>query len=273
MCLRLWVATVLAAALLQTCAVPAEAASPRQRTRVFASLPDWTGIWESEAWANVTVAGRPVGGIEAVRAKSVLSAHPPYSAEWEARYQEALQDKAAVRAAAMTSKFCEFGFPGALESPAPFQMLVTPEETLFVFATREVRHIYTDGRGHPPEEDIWPTLMGDTIGRWEGHELVTETIARRASAPLRFGSPLVKLSEHARYTERIRMAGPDRLEIELTVEDPVALERPWSMKLSYRRVKNLDRMIHHDCSENDRNPIVDGQLTIAPPRPASATPD
>jgi hypothetical protein len=256
----------VAAALLQTFAAPADAASgAQQRTRVFASLPDWTGLWESDAWAEMTVAGRPVGGIAAVRAKSVLSGHPPYNAEWEARYQEALKNKAAVSAAAATSKVCEFGFPGALESPAIFQIFVTPEETLFLFATGEARHIYTDGRGHPSPENLWPTLMGSSIGRWEGHELVTDTIARLATAPLRLASPLVKLSEQARYTERIRRVGPDRLENELTVEDPVALERPWRIKLSFRRVKNLDRMIHYDCRENDRNPVVDGQLTIAPP--------
>jgi hypothetical protein len=263
---KLPVAATLAATLLSATFAPAHAASdPQQRARVFASLPDWTGIWEAEAWSDITVAGRPAGGIAAVRAKSVLSAHPPYNAEWEAKYQAAMKNSAAVQAAAMTSKVCEFGFPGALESPALFQMLVTPEETLFLFATREVRHIYTDGRAHPSAENLWPTLMGDSVGRWEGPELVIDTIARLATAPLRFSSPNVRLSEQARFTERIRLVGPDRLENDLTVEDPVALASPWRMKLTYRRVRNLDRMIHFDCAENDRNPVVDGRLTIAPP--------
>lgn len=235
-----------------------------RRARIFASLPDWTGIWESEAWSNLNVAGRPEGGIEAVRRKSSLSAHPPYNAEWEAQYQTALKAATPVQSGA-TSKVCQFGFPGAMESPALFQVAITPEETLFVFLTREIRHIHIDGRSHPAEEDRWPTLMGESIGRWEGDTLVIETVARRADAPIRFASPLKKLSDQARFIERVRLVAPDRLENELTIDDPVALSKPWRMTLRYRRVTNLDRLIHYDCAENDRNPVIDGQLSIAPP--------
>jgi hypothetical protein len=231
-----------------------------------AVLPDWSGIWEAEAWSSVDVSGRPAGGAAAVRAKSALAAHPPYNAEWEARYQAALKSFDGQKSA-QTMKVCEFGFPGVLESPALFQVLVTQEQTVFLFATREARHVYTDGRAHPEAENLWPTLMGDSIGRWEGRQLVIETVSRVATAPLRFTSPLVKLSDQAKFTERLRLATPDRLENELTIEDPVALERPWHLKLSYRRVTNLDRMIYHNCTENDRNPVVDGRMTITPAMP------
>jgi hypothetical protein len=265
-----WRAIALAVLLLPVCVSAADEPSQSgRRAQIFATLPDWTGFWESEAWADITVAGRPAGGIAAVRAKSVLSAHPPYNAEWEKRYREAAKDVQALKTAAMTSKVCEFGFPGVLESPAIFQILVTPEETLLLFATREVRHVYTDGRSHPDSGNIWPTSMGHSVGRWDGDTLEISTVARLATAPLRYSSPLVKLSEQARFTERIRRAGPDRLENELTIEDPIALERPWKIKLTYRRVTGLDRMIHHDCVENDRNPVIDGKLTIAPPAPTA----
>jgi hypothetical protein len=235
-----------------------------RRTRIFSSLPDWSGFWEAEAWSDITVAGRPAGGIAAVRAKSTLSAIPPYNEEWKARYEEARKSPAA-QAAALSSKFCEFGFPGVMESPATLQFVVTPEETLIVSVTREIRHIPTTGEPHPPKEERWPTLLGTSVGHWEGQTLVVSTIERQAEAPLRFSTPYVKLSEHARFTERIRRVSRDRLEIEMTVEDPVALTRPWRIPLSYRRVTNLDRMIYHNCTENDRNPIVDGKLTISAP--------
>jgi hypothetical protein len=38
-----------------------------------------------------------------------------------------------------------------------FQVVVTPEETLFVFDDGEVRHVYTDGRAHPDKDDLWQT--------------------------------------------------------------------------------------------------------------------
>jgi hypothetical protein len=255
----------LFASLLLIAAGPALSDSAQvRRARVFASLPDWTGIWEAEAWSDITVAGRPAGGIAAVRAKSVLSAIPPYNAEWQARYQAALKDVAALKAAATTSNVCEFGFPGVMESPAVFQIAVTPEETLLIFSTREVRHVYTDGKPLPPREDLWPSFLGHSIGHWDGQTLVIDTAERVASAPLRFSSPLVKLSDRARFTERLRLVSKDRLEDQITVEDPVALEKPWQLTLSYRRVTNLDRMIDFNCTENDRNPVVDGKITIAP---------
>jgi len=38
----------------------------------------------------------------------------------------------------------------------------------------------------------------------------------------------------------------------------------WQIKLRFHRVTQLNRMIPYDCTENDRNPVVDGKLTIAP---------
>jgi hypothetical protein len=244
-------------------ATAAEAESPASAVATGAS--DLRGIWESEAWSDITEAGRPVGGIAAMRAKSVLTGHPPYNAEWEARFQVSLKNTAAQTGFAATSKTCSFGFPGAMESPALLQIVVTPEETLFLFATPEIRQIYTDGRGHPAAEDLWPTRMGDSIGHWEGSTLVIETIARRTAATIRFSSPQTTLSKEARFTERIRRVSEDQLENEMTIEDPVTLSCPWVVKLKYRKVTDLDRLPPHDCSENDRNPVVDGKMTIAPP--------
>jgi hypothetical protein len=237
--------------------------SAQQRTQIFASLPNWTGIWESEAWTERTAAGRPAGGMATVRARAALMGHPPYKPDWEARYQAALKNSASASEAGR--KVCSFGFPWAMESPSLFQVVVTPEETLFVFVTQDVRHIYTDGRKHPSKDDLWPTRMGDSIGRWEGNTLVIDTIARHPGAPIAHASPASLVSEQARFTERIRLASPDRLESELTIDDPIAFERPWKLKLSYKRVKNLERLGSYDCLENDRNPVVDGKLTIAPP--------
>jgi hypothetical protein len=72
------------------------------------------------------------------------------------------------------------------------------------------------------------------------------------------------LSEQAHFTERLRMTAPDRFEVEMTVEDPMALTQPWRITIPYQRVTDLDRMVHGLCDENDRNPVVDGKITLAP---------
>src|SRR5262245_10846164 len=120
---------VAASLLLISCALPCGAApmTQQERARVFASLPDWTGICETVGWAQRTPGGKPVGGIAALKAKSVLTGHPPYNAEWEAKYQAGVKNVDALRAAEAARKTCSFSFPIAMESPSIFQIAVTPE--------------------------------------------------------------------------------------------------------------------------------------------------
>ncbi len=37
------------------------------------------------------------------------------------------------------------------------------------------------------------------------------------------------------------------------------------MTLKFKRLADMNRLLPYDCTENDRNPIVDGKLIIAPP--------
>jgi hypothetical protein len=39
-------------------------------------------------------------------------------------------------------------------------------------------------------------------------------------------------SERTRYVERIRQTAPDRLEPQMTIEDPETLERAWVLELA-----------------------------------------
>jgi hypothetical protein len=254
---------VLATLASVTCAHAQTAAE--KRVRAFAALPDWTGIWEAEAWTQRTAAGRPAGGYKDVQAKAVLMGHPPYKPEWEARYQAGMKDMAALTVAERTRKSCSFSFPMIMESPSLFQVAITPEETLFVFVTQDVRHIYTDGRGHTPKDEIWPTRQGDSVGRWEGDTLVIETIARLSNIPISIRAPMSKVSDQARFTERVRLVNPNLLENQMTIEDPATLTKPWTVKIRYHRVKDLPRLGNYDCEQNDRNPIEDGKLTVSPP--------
>ena len=260
-------AIAIALPLLGTTSVIA--ANSAARVHAFARLPDWTGYW---AWDS-GVALEPLSGevdpalLGQVFANTQLAAHPPYNAEWDARYRTALDAGNALRASGRddaASKGCTFGFPAQMEAfDETFQAMSLPEETVLLFQRGETRHIYTDGRAHPRKDDLWATVEGDSIGRWEGETLVVDTVARKAG-PIGFFAAYSPLSEQAHFIERIRMVSSDVLEDQMTIEDPVALVRPWTMTIRYSREKGLDRFIGYDC-EHDRNPIVDGHLTIAPP--------
>ena len=245
---------ICAAAMLLAAAAAGAQKSEQDRVRVFASLPNWTGYWIAEDGVeNATgVSGRTEKG-SADYVKIKLAAPLPYTADFAAKVEAARKNSKGD-----TGKECGFPFPFMMESPWVLQFLITPEETDVIVAGREIRHIYTDGRGHPTPDDVWPTPWGDSVGKWDGHVLVADTIAVKSGT----FPPVV--SEKARFSERIRMVSADRIEDELTVEDPVALTKPWKVTIPYQRVAGLDRMVHGDCAENDRNPVVDGKLTIAP---------
>ena len=233
------------------------------RVSAFAGLPDWRGIWLSEAWP-LNASGRVPGGEAQLKQTLQLLREPPYNPEWEQKYAAGMRNSAAVAAKTANFKLCARGFPALMEGPWMFQVAVLPEETLLVFENDQVRHVYTDGRQHPTGDDLWPTRLGDSVGHWQGGTLIVDTIARMSSEPLAPRAWLSVLSDHAHFTERIRMLSRDVLEDDLTIEDPVALARAWHMTLRFRRVAELGRMIPYDCTENDRNPVVDGKLTIAP---------
>jgi hypothetical protein len=233
------------------------------RARAFAALPDWNGMWQSSVWP-MDVSGRVPGGDAKFKSTLQLLQHPPYNDEWEKKFQDGMKDTAALAAQNATFKACTRGFPAIMEGPSVFQIVILPEETLLVFESQQVRHIYTDGRKHPAKEELWPTLLGDSIGRWEADTLIVDTIARTLG-PVAPRAWLSILSDQAHFTERLRMTSRTELEDQLTIEDPVALARPWRLDFKYTRLSATSRMLPYDCTENERNPVVDGKMIIATP--------
>ena len=70
------------------------------------------------------------------------------------------------------------------------------------------------------------------------------------------------LSDEAHYVERIRLDG-DKLQMELTIEDPVTLSAPWKLNLGLVRDEGFDRMIQVDWN-NDRTGTDGDTNTIEP---------
>ena len=68
------------------------------------------------------------------------------------------------------------------------------------------------------------------------------------------------------------MIDKDHLEDQMTVIDPNNLTAPWHMRRTYERVAHVNRMIYEDCEGEERNPIVNGHFTLAPPPPSAEPP-
>src|SRR5215470_767698 len=50
----------------------------------------------------------------------------------------------------------------------PLEFVVTPEQTWIIWEYGpQLRRIFTDGRGHQPEDEQFDSWTGHSIGRWE----------------------------------------------------------------------------------------------------------
>ena len=271
-------------------AVAAACAAGVAATGQSSGLPDWSGQWE-----NVGATPDATGGfnesLEWVLAH--LEWSPPLNAATKAKV-DAMQKRERARLDAVARgenppdafTACTFGYPGLmLDTPLMFEVLITPKETALIFSSREIRHIYTDGRPHTPKDDLYATPWGDSIGHWEGDTLVMDTIAVKDEyGPPESGSGVAAfgdvegfltigvLTQQAHFIERMRMIDKGHLEDQMTIIDPANLTAPWHMRRTYERVEHVHRMVYEDCEGEDRNPIVDGKFTLAPPPDETAKP-
>ena len=124
------------------------------------------------------------------------------------------------------------GTPRIYFHPFPVEIIQTPGRVLMLFEYDTTnRQIITDGSGH--RDDLPPSWMGDSIGRWEGSTLVVETTNFNDQTWIdRQGVPH---SDQLKVTERFRRPTPDTLRIDITIEDPVAFTKPWTGTRFYRR--------------------------------------
>ena len=138
------------------------------------------------------------------------------------------------------------GTPRIYLQPFPFQIVQTPKEVMMIFEyDHTVRQIFTDGRPHP--EDITPTYMGHSIGKWDGDTLVVDTVGFNEKTWLdRDGHPH---SDQLHVIERFHRADRDDMTVDLTIEDPKALVKPWKSQLNFQLKPDWDIM-ELVCTDN-----------------------
>ncbi len=216
---------------------------PKGHYKALDKLPDWGGIW-------LLTFPRPGSGGPPVRPPP-----PPLKGKYLQDYQawkKAVQANHGVLKS-NTSHCTPPGMPGIMSIPQyPYEFLMTPGRvTINQEAWMQTRHIWTDGRPHPTDPD--PTFMGDSVGHWEGDTLVADTIAIKDTVPLGMG---MGHSDKLHVTERIHLkkGDPDTLLDEITVEDPDALEHPYSTVATYHRDR-YGQLLEFECAENDRNQV------------------
>jgi len=233
-----------------------------QSSTSLEDLPDWGGVWQMigpTVFDRATVeppdgrAGRP--GVRE---------HPPYNAEWEAKYLENIDRVRQGRFPDPLSTCGIFpGFPRTLNLPGALEFVVRPEQVWILTEDGpSITRIFTDGRSHPPPDELWPTYSGESVGRWEGDTLTFETIGIKGAGDTILDRTGLVLSERARITTRLRRIDASTMEARMIIEDPLALTEPWPVTKQYERLPEGSRMFDVACAENNRNPVDESGRTL-----------
>jgi hypothetical protein len=132
---------------------------------------------------------------------------------------------------------------------APRKFVQTPRLLVILYeASNEVRQIFMDGRKHP-DNDPQPWFYGYSVGRWDGDTLVVETKSFRDGGWLDIiGSPL---TDAATVTERFRRPTFGSMEIDITVDDPKAYTKPFTVRVN-QQIMLDEELIEFVCLENQR---------------------
>ena len=139
------------------------------------------------------------------------------------------------------------GVPRSMYVPTAFHVIQTPDYIVFLHERVSWRIVSLNGRPHLPGNiRLW---QGDSVGRWEGDTLVVDTTNFNGKTWLNEVGEIVSYAEHV--VERFTPAGPDTVNYEATVTDPVVYTRPWTVALPLVRQKF--ELTEAACHEEDHD--------------------
>lgn len=222
----------------------------RYTRATFAKMPDWSGLWTSAPSDMLKFDPKQ-------RGNGFSEPLGPTTAALTPRYQAALEEKFRQIAAGIEwdplSDCLPAGYPRWYTEPFLREFIVTPDQTWWINEQQsETRRIYTDGRGHVPEEAAQSLWDGDSIGFWDGDTLVVHTI-RVIHGQYQRNQP--DYSYQTSTVERIRVSDPNTIEADITVWDPKGLRQPWHVVHHFTRATHAGARIDMWSCETNNNVV------------------
>ncbi len=159
------------------------------------------------------------------------------------------------------------GVPRINFGGGPFKILQTPGETAFLYeslAGLVFRQVFTDGRPLPPS-DV-PTWLGYSVGRWDDEVFVVDSTGFRDGGWLdtKKGRPH---SDALHVTERFHRPDFGHMELAITIEDPKAYLKPWTVKTMLQFQPDTE-LLESFCDEHEKT-MIHRRITAPPPEPPS----
>ena len=150
------------------------------------------------------------------------------------------------------------GVPGFhLYGFQPLYFLQTPKEVVMIYSNdQQVRRVYLDV---PHSANPKPSWYGESVGRYEGDELVVDTIGLNDKTFVNnFRTPH---TEKLHVVERFKLVDDGKaMQVDITFEDPDAFNAPWSVIQRYDRIQRP--MTEEICAENNQH-LFDYHIPVA----------
>jgi hypothetical protein len=217
--------------------------------RMANGKPDFSGVWENDGFDPNRAEGLDDDGPPKTPFFDLahgLKDGPPYQ-PWAAELSK--KRKGDFGKDNPDARCLPLGPLQMMAHPLPKKLVQSPGLLVILHERNmEYRQIFTDGRALPADQQ--PSWNGYSSGTWEGDTLVVRTAGFRDGLWADFnGSPL---SDNAKMTERIRRPDYGRLEVEVTVDDPKAYTRPWTVRLNQHIALDTD-LLEYACLENEKD--------------------
>jgi hypothetical protein len=128
------------------------------------------------------------------------------------------------------------------------KIVQTPGVVVILQDDLSYRQIFLDGRKLP--QDPNPSWMGYSIGHWDADTLVVESIGFNDRSWLDgSGHPH---SETLHLTERFRRGNVGHMDVELTIDDPKAYTKHWTVTIPMELMPDTE-ILEYLCAENEKD--------------------
>ena len=130
------------------------------------------------------------------------------------------------------------------------QIVQTPRFVILLIETfHGFRIVPTDGRAH--RDDVTPSYLGDSVGRWDGDTLVVDTTNFNDKNWVHHHGDVSFHSDALHMIERYRRVDANTLEVDVTLEDPKVLTGPWKARKSTLKLAPFDAIMGTICENTE----------------------
>ena len=215
----------------------ANLSAPAPRTRD--GKPDFSGTWSAPGFSTKYLENLAADGVEVPML--------PWAA---ALYKERLADSSKDRPSTRCLPHSVTDFDA---HHMPKKVLQTSGEIAMLFESyHSFREIFIDGRELP--KDLDPAWFGYSVGKWEGDTLVVHTAGINANTWLDDGGHPHTDALHV--TERFRRPDFGHIEVRLTIDDPKAYSKPWTVKIPWEFLPDTELLDWVCENEKDAQHLV-----------------